>query len=148
MFAHMKNYALTSGFIALVATMCVSFAFAGAEQEFDAAYRSGKPLSAEAAYLKLVKENAKVAPIVHYRAAEVARWRCQGLQVRDRLSLFLRQEKGWSPEVENALWRLVATGDNIDHFRRLASKVPATDAFLRADGLAMFQRFVDARRFL
>ena len=144
----MKNYALTSGFIALVATMCVSFAFAGAEQEFDAAYRSGKPLSAEAAYLKLVKENAKVAPIVHYRAAEVARWRCQGLQVRDRLSLFLRQEKGWSPEVENALWRLVATGDNIDHFRRLASKVPATDAFLRADGLAMFQRFVDARRFL
>ena len=102
----MKNSVLKIA-VCTVVTACVSVLFADPEQDFDAAVKAGKPLSAETAYLKLVKSGAKTSPIRHYQAADVAAQLGKQTLVKDRMMLFVREEKKWTPEVEQTLWRLV-----------------------------------------
>ena len=114
----MKNCVLKFAVGALAAAS-VSVLFAGPEQDFDAALKEGKPLSAEAAYLKLVKSGAKVAPIRHYQAAQVADQLGKATLRDDRQRLYLRLETGWKPEVERLLWLQCSTGTDVDMFTRL-----------------------------
>ena len=129
---------------------CAILCFASARgaspaAEFDAAAKAGKPLTAEAAYRAVLRDGEKVAPIIHFRAAMLAEASGQPTLVRDRLNLFVRQEQGWTPEVERALWTLTASGDDIEQFRRLSTKVPA-DSSLWRTGYNMLSRFRQANR--
>ena len=129
---------------------CAILCFASARgaspaAEFDAAAKAGKPLTAEAAYRAVLRDGEKVAPIIHFRAAMLAEASGQPTLVRDRLNLFVRQEQGWTPEVERALWTLTASGDDIEQFRRLSTKVPA-DSSLWRTGYNMLTRFRQANR--
>ena len=120
-------------------------AFAGPEQDFDAAIKAGKPLSAEAAYLKLMKDGAKVSPVRHLLAARVAEQIGKDTARDDRTLLYLRLEKGWSAPVEQALWRLCRKGADVDLFARLSANVKADQA-LWTVGRDMLNRLRDANR--
>ena len=141
----MKKQILRLGVLTFTAVLSAAL-FAGAEQDFAAAFKAGKPLSAEAAYRKLTKDNAKVAPIVHYQAAQVAEWSGQWTPRRDRLNLYVRSEKNWTPEVEQALWTLTASGDDIAQYQRLTENVKPSSA-LWANGTRMLKAYFDARRY-
>ena len=127
----MKNSALKSA-VCVAFTACAFVLFAGPEQDFDAAVKAGKPLTAEAAYLKLVKSGAKVAPIRHYQAAQVADQLGKQTLQKDRLMLFARLEKGWKPEVEQTLWRLVRMYADVEYYERLSANLPASRVLWRA----------------
>ena len=60
---------------------------ASPEQDFEAAVKAGQPLSAEAAYVKLVKAGKAVSPRIHLQAAEVARALGKGTAYDDRTLL-------------------------------------------------------------
>ena len=143
-FENMKNCAFKL-FAAAVCAVCAGVLLAGPEQDFAAAVKEGKPLSAEAAYLKLVKSGAKVAPQVHCQAAKVAEQLGKTTLRDDRLLLFLRLEKGWNQEVERALWRLCATGTDVDLFARLSGNTKP-DAALWSVGRGMYERLAAANR--
>ena len=140
----MKRSALKSIACATVA-LCAFVVFAGPEQDFDAAYKAGQPLTAEAAYRKIVQDGAKVNPIVHYRAAIIADTLGKTTMRDDRMQLFVRLEKGWTPEVEQVLWRLCVTSSDPELFHRLAQKVPASPE-LWSVGRGMESRLYDQRR--
>ena len=135
----MKNSALKSA-VCVAFTACAFVLFAGPEQDFDAAVKAGKPLTAEAAYLKLVKSGAKVAPIRHYQAAQVADQLGKQTLQKDRLMLFARLEKGWKPEVEQTLWRLVRMYADVEYYERLSANLPASRVLWRAGYDMLVQR--------
>ena len=131
--------------VGALAAAYVSVLFAGPEQDFDAAIKEGRPLSAEAAYLKLVKSGAKVAPIRHYQAAQVADQLGKTTLRDDRQRLYLRLEAGWKPEVERLLWLQCSTGTDVDLFARLNGNSKA-DRALWSVGYGMLGRLAAANR--
>ena len=135
----MKNSVLKFAVCAVV-TACASVLLADLEQDFDAAVKAGKPLSAEAVYLKLVKEGKAVSPIRHYQAAQVAEQLGKQTLQKDRLMLFARLEKGWKPEVEQTLWRLVRMYADTEYYERLSANLPASRALWRAGYDMLAQR--------
>ena len=67
----MNRVSVTTGVFCGV-LVCAMSAWAGPEQDFDAAVKAGRPLSAESAYRALVKSGAKTSPLRHYLAADIA----------------------------------------------------------------------------
>ena len=67
----MKNLSFRLAVLSAIISVSSSI-FAGPEQDFTAAYEAGKPLTAEAEYLKLKKSGAAGSAAIHLRAAEVA----------------------------------------------------------------------------
>ena len=63
----------------------------------------------------------------------------------DRLALNVRSEKGWTPQVEKALWRLVASGTDVDFYTRLSGNTKPTRALWLA-GYGMLCRLCDQNR--
>ena len=122
--------------VSAAAALCAFVVFSGPEQDFDAAVKAGLPLSAEAAYRKLTASGKPTSAARHLQAARMA-WICGKTSVcNDRLALFLRTEKGWSADVETALWGLCATGSDVDLFKRLATGVkPSTRLWVVGSGL-------------
>ena len=140
----MKNCVLKFA-VGAFAAACVSVLFAGPEQDFDAAIKAGKPLSAEVAYKKLVQANAKVAPIVHYRAASIAGYLGKPTQRRDRLMVYLRTEKGWPAEKRAAAWELSRlTLDAEPYLALLKGEQPSPQ--LREEGVRLVGAFRQAKR--
>ena len=119
--------------------------FAGPEQDFDAAIKAGKPLSAEVAYKKLVQANAKVAPIVHYRAAAIAGYLGKSTQRRDRLMVYLRTEKGWSAEKRAAAWEISRLTLDAEAYLALLANEPASPQ-LREEGVRLVEEFRRVKR--
>ena len=120
-------------------------AFAGPEQDFEAAFKAGKPLSADAAYRELAKANGNVRPILHYQAAIVADELGNESARNDRWLLYVRREKNWTKEVEYVLWRLCSTGVDVELYARLAGNARPSDA-LWTVGCDMFWRLREQRR--
>ena len=120
-------------------------ALAGPEQDFEAAFKAGKPLSADAAYRELAKANGRVRPIVHYQAAIVADELGNESARNDRWTLYVRREQSWTKEVEFVLWRLCSTGVDVELYARLAGNAKPSDA-LWTVGENMFWRLWDQRR--
>ncbi len=119
--------------------------FAGLEQDFDAAVKEGKPLTAEAIYLKLIKSGAQTAPIRHFQAAAVADQLGKSTMRKDRLMLYLRQEKAWKSEVEQALWHLACTGTEVEYYERLVANVKPSQT-LWGVGHSMMNQLTSANR--
>ena len=140
----MKDSILKSGVIAIT-VLCASALFAGAEQDFDAAVKAGKPLSAESAYLKLVKSGEKPDPIRHFQAAMVADQLGKTTMLKDRLMLFVRVAKEGTPEIENALWRLVFMGAGFEYYEMLAAKQKPTETLWKA-GYSLLTQLDSANR--
>ena len=144
LFNNMKNCVLKFAVGALAAA-CSFVLFAGPEQDFDAAVKAGKPLTAEVAYKKLVQANAKVAPIVHYRAASIAGYLGKPTQRRDRLMVYLRTEKGWPAEKRAAAWELSRlTLDAEPYLALLKGEQPSPQ--LREEGVRLVGAFRQAKR--
>lgn len=120
-------------------------ALAGPEQDFEAAVKAGKPLSAEAAYRELTRENRQVRPILHYQAAAVAEALGKASARNDRWTLYARLEKSWTKEVEFVHWRLCSSGVDVDMFTRLAGNVKPSQSLWDL-GVDMFWRLWDQRR--
>ena len=140
----MNRVSVTTGVFCGV-LVCAMSAWAGPEQDFDAAVKAGRPLSAESAYRALVKSGAKTSPLRHYLAADIAE-QCGKMTLRnDRLALYVRSEKGWTPQVEKALWRLVASGTDVDFYTRLSGNTKPTRALWLA-GYGMLCRLCDQNR--
>ena len=123
----MKKHTLRLGVLTFTAFLSAAV-FADLAQDFEAAVKAGKPLSAEAAYVKLVKAGKAVSPRIHLQAAEVARALGKGTAYDDRTLLYLRLEKGWNADVERALWRLCSSGSDVDLFARLNGNTKADRA--------------------
>ena len=134
----MKNCAFKFGALAFSAVFSFGLV-ASPEQDFDSARKEGKPLSAEAAYLKLVKSSAQIDPIRHFQAAEIAGQLGKPMTRKDRLMLYLRSEKGWKPEVEQALWILAASGAGIEYYERLAANQQSTPMLWRVGSTLLNQ---------
>ena len=140
----MKNCAFKFGVLAISAVFTFGLV-ASPEQDFEAAVKAGQPLSAEAAYVKLVKAGKAVSPRIHLQAAEVARALGKGTAYDDRTLLYLRLEKGWNADVEQALWRLCSAGSDVDLFARLNANSKA-DRALWSVGRDMLGRLAAANR--
>ena len=140
----MKKHTLRLGVLTFTAFLSAA-AFADLVQDFEAAVKAGKPLSAEAAYVKLVKAGKTVSPSIHLQAAEVARALGKGTARDDRTLLYLRLEKGWNASVEQALWRLCSSGSDVDLFARLNGNSKA-DRALWSVGRDMLGRLAAANR--
>ena len=122
-----------------------SFVFADAASDFDAAVKAGKPLSAEAAYRKLMKAGGTAQAMRHLAAAEVAEQLGKPTLANDRRMLYVRLEKAWKPEVEQILWSACSTGTDVELFSRLAGNSQPTD-LLWSVGRGMFGRIYDQNR--
>lgn len=140
----MKTQIFRMGVLATVLTVS-QIVFASLEQDFDAAIKAGKPLTAEAIYLKLVKAGSQTAPIRHYQAAEVADQLGKATMRKDRLMLYLRLEKGWKSEVEQALWYLACTGTEIEYYERLVKNVKPSQTLWKV-GESMLNQLDSANR--
>lgn len=140
----MKKHTLRLGVLTFTAFLSAAV-FADLAQDFEAAVKAGKPLSAEAAYVKLVKAGKAVSPRIHLQAAEVARALGKGTAYDDRTLLYLRLEKGWNADVERALWRLCSSGSDVDLFARLNGNTKA-DRALWSVGRDMLGRLAAANR--
>jgi len=109
----------------------IQVVLAGPEQAFVEAMKAGKPLTAESEYMKLSRENAQVPAIIHYQAAGLAEALGKTTLRKDRLMIFLKQEKGFSPEVERALWYLAKSGAGVEYYERLAANVKPSETLRR-----------------
>ena len=109
------------------------------EKEFDEAVAAGHPLAAERAWKELMSVKPQTDTIRYFRAAEVAREMGKDAFYRDRLANFVRQEKGWSPEVEQAVRYLCRVEPSADWYIRLAKNVKPDAELLRIGNRTMWQ---------
>ncbi len=109
------------------------------EKEFDEAVAAGHPLAAERAWRELMSVKPQTAAIRYFRAAEVARETGKDNFYRDRLANFVRQEKNWTPEVEQAVRYLCRVEPSADWYIRLAQNVKPDADLLRVGDRTMWQ---------
>ena len=70
-----------------VGAIAAAYAFvlvAGPEQDFEAAYKEGKPLSAEQAFKQILEKNPNASVDLYYKAAEMATETLKSTLVRTR----------------------------------------------------------------
>ena len=140
----MKNLSFRLAVLSAIISVSSSI-FAGPEQDFTAAYEAGKPLTAEAEYLKLMKSGAAGSAAIHLRAAEVAAALGKSTFEKDRLMVYLRTEKGWNADVERACWKLSKAGAGVEYYERLAANVKPSKS-LWTVGEGMLGQLCDAGR--
>jgi hypothetical protein len=127
------------------AAVAVAIAEVSPEAAFDAAYKAGNPLTAERAFLELIRKNPNTSAIRYWQAAEVARQNMQPTIRRARLARYLALEKRWTPEAEQAAWELCVSAADAREFARLAKNVPATPLLYRA-GSGLLERLRREKR--
>ncbi|MBR1920557.1 MAG: hypothetical protein IJ829_00980, partial [Kiritimatiellae bacterium] len=102
------------------------------EGEFDEAFRAGRPLAAERAFLKLEGERRELEPMRYFQAAEVSRQIGKDAERRTRLAHFIKVSKKWSDQVEQAAWELCERSDDVEAFVMIATKAAPTRALHKA----------------
>ena len=116
------------------------------EVAFVKAIKAGKPLTAEVSYRQAVEENSQLPARFHYEGARVAEMCGKDLLARDRYARFVREEKGNTPELKAALWRLIRTSQDLEVLERLCQVSPKDEAVYGA-GAAIMRRQRESERY-
>ena len=128
-----------------VAAAGFSALFAGPEQDFEKAYKEGRPLTAERAFKEIIEKNPNASVDLYYKAARIADETLKRTLLRDRLAYILRKDKTWNEKTaEAAAAACVYVGD-AESFSRLAKAYPQSGV-IRRHGARLIWKFRSEKR--